>query len=65
MKQDQEDSKYQNCNFKSANIINSTSKEFQQRVLSAKEEIQKQKESAINESIMFLRKRVVDLEKQN
>ena len=36
-----------------------------QRILTAKEEVQKSKDSAINESKMFLSKRLAELEKQN
>lgn len=36
-----------------------------QRMLTAKEEVQRSKDSAINESKMFLSKRVAELEKQN
>ena len=35
-----------------------------QRMLTAKEEVQRSKDSAINESKMFLSKRVAELEKQ-
>ena len=37
----------------------------QQKMLSAKEELQKSKEQAINESKMFLSKRITELEKIN
>ena len=33
------------------------------KVMTAKQEVQKNKESAVNESVMFLKKRVADLEK--
>ena len=36
-----------------------------QKILTAKEEVQKSKDSAINESKMFLSKRLAELEKQN
>jgi len=40
-------------------------KSFQQRMLTAKQELQKSKESAINESKMFLSKRLAEFEKVN
>ena len=47
-----------------ANTPSMTHRAIQQRILSAKKEVQKSKENTINESKMFLSKRVAEFEKE-
>lgn len=45
-------------------LPSASARNIQQRILSAKKEVQKSKENAINESKMFLSKRVAEFEKE-